>query len=74
MKKLPSWVLHQEDFVIKQDLAIEELQLKLAIAQGDQETKERIETARLTRDAARLRLDQDKTVIDYTTKGAPSGY
>jgi hypothetical protein len=58
----------------EKDLAIEELQLKLAIAQGDQEMKERIETARLTRDAARLRLDQDKTVIDYTTKGAPYGY
>jgi hypothetical protein len=56
------------------DLAIEELQLKLAIAQGDQETKERIETARLMRDAARLRHDQDKTVIDYSMKGAPSGY
>lgn len=57
----------------EKDLAIEELQLKLAIAQGDQEMKERIETARLTRDAARLRLDQDKTVID-TMKGAGSGY
>lgn len=51
-------------------LAMEELQLKLAIATGDQETKERIETARLNRDAARLAHDQDKTVIDLTMKGA----
>ena len=50
----------------KQEMEMEDLQLRLAIAQGDQETKERIETARLTRDAARLKLDQDKTVIDYS--------
>lgn len=50
----------------KQDMEMEDLQLRLAIAQGDQETKERIEVARLTRDAARLKLDQDKTVIDYS--------
>jgi hypothetical protein len=65
--------LAQQKQMDEKDLAIEELQLKLAIAQGDQEMKERIETARLTRDAARLRLDQDKTVID-TMKGAGSGY
>jgi len=47
-------------------LAMEELQLKLAIATGDNEMKERIETARLSRDAAKLRLDQDKTVLDYS--------
>lgn len=47
-------------------LAMEELQLKLAIATGDNQMKERIETARLSRDAARLRLDQDKTVYDIT--------
>ena len=50
----------------KQEMEMEDLQLRLAIAQGDQETKERIETARLTRDAARLKLDTDKTVIDYS--------
>ena len=65
--------LAQQKQMDEKDLAIEELQLKLAIAQGDQETKERIETARLTRDAARLRLDQEKTVIDLT-KGASDGY
>jgi len=58
----------------EQALAMEELQLKLAIAQGDQQMKERIETARLTRDAARLRLDQDKTVMDFSTKGNQYGY
>ncbi len=58
----------------EKDLAIEELQLKLAIAQGDQQTKERIETARLTRDAARLTLDRDKTVMDFTKEGVSSGY
>jgi len=51
-------------------LAMEELQLKLAIATNDQETKERIETARLNRDAAKLAHEQDKTVIDLTMKGA----
>ena len=52
----------------KQQMEMEDLQLRMAIAQGDQETKERIETARLTRDAARLKLDQDKTVVDFSTK------
>jgi hypothetical protein len=58
----------------EQALAMEELQLKLAIAQGDLQMKERIETARLTRDAARLRHDQDKTVMDFSTKGNQYGY
>jgi len=53
-------------------LAMEELQLKLAIATGDNEMKERIEAARLSRDAAKLRLDQDKTVLDYS--GVKYGY
>ena len=66
--------LAQQKQLDEKDLAIEELRLKLAIAEGDQETKERIETARLTRDAARLRHDQDKTVMDFTVKGAPRGY
>ena len=52
----------------KQQREMEEMQLRLAIATGDQETKERIETARLTRDAARLKLDQDKTAVDFSTK------
>ena len=38
-------------------IAMEDLQLRLAIATGDNETQERIETARLTRDAAKLTLD-----------------
>jgi hypothetical protein len=40
-----------------QQIAMEDLQLRLAIATGDNETQERIETARLTRDAAKLNLD-----------------
>jgi hypothetical protein len=40
--------------------AMEDLQLKLAIAIGDRDMKERIETARLTRDAAKLNFEQVK--------------
>ena len=58
----------------KQAMDMEELQLKYAIAAGDNELKERIEAARLTRDAARLKQDQDKTILDYSTKGASYGY
>ena len=43
-----------------QEHAMEEMQLKLAIATGDREMKERIETARLTRDAAKLNFEQVK--------------
>ena len=53
--------------------AMEEQKLRLAIALGDMETKERIETARLTRDAARLKFDQDKTAFN-PTQGGPNGY
>jgi len=55
---------------IQNDMQVqmEELQLRLAIATGDQELKERIETARLTRDAAKLQHEQDKTVADLTLK------
>jgi hypothetical protein len=56
------------------DLAIEELQLRLAIAQGDNDMKERIEAARLTRDAARLKQDGEKIVLDHTSKGGQYGY
>lgn len=53
--------------------AMEEQRLRLAIAVGDMETKERIETARLTRDAARLKFDQDKTAFN-PTEGGLNGY
>ena len=67
--------LAQQKQMDEKDLAYEDLQLKYAIATGDMETKERIETARLTRDAARLRHDQDKTVMEFSTKeGVPYGY
>lgn len=60
--------LKQQKQVDEKDLAIEELQLKLAIATGDNEMKERIETARLTRDAAKLRTDQDKALLQYSDR------
>ena len=44
-------------------LKMEELELRLAIAEGDNETRERIEAARLNRDAAKLRLEEGKTLI-----------
>ena len=59
----------------KQQNDMEEMQLRLAIAEGDRDMKERIETARLTRDAAKLKHEQDKTVIDLSTKqGEPNVY
>jgi hypothetical protein len=59
----------------EQQQAMEELQLKLAIATGDMELKERIETARLTRDAAHIVNDKDRIMIDYQSKlGGQSGY
>ena len=54
----------------QQQMEMEDLQLRLAIAKGDQETKERIETARLTRDAAKLNFEQHQAV---TTQGVPYG-
>jgi hypothetical protein len=57
----------------KQQYDMEELQLRLAIAKGDQETKERIETARLTRDAAKLKFEQDKSA-NPPNQGVPYGY
>jgi chaperonin GroES len=50
------------------EIAMEAQKYKMAIAMGDLEMKERIEAARLTRDAARLKLDRDKTDIE-TMKG-----
>ena len=44
----------------KQQREMEAMQLKLAIARGDNEMKERIEAARLTRDAAKLDFEQVK--------------
>jgi hypothetical protein len=57
----------------QQQMEMEDLQLRLAIAKGDQETKERIETARLTRDAAKLKFEQDKPV-NQPNQGVPYGY
>jgi hypothetical protein len=49
---------------------MDEMQLRLAIATNDQEMKERIETARLTRDAAKLNFEQSKA---EPTQGVPYG-
>jgi hypothetical protein len=57
----------------QQQLDMEDLKLRLAIAQGDQLTKERIESARLTRDAAKLKLEQDKSEVQ-SNQGVPYGY
>jgi hypothetical protein len=46
----------------QQQSEMEDLQMRLAIATSDQEMKERIETARLTRDAAKLNFEQTKAV------------
>jgi len=59
----------------EQQHAMEDLQLRYAIASGDMELKERIETARLTRDAAKLKQDGEKAVLDISTKqGGSYGY
>ena len=59
----------------RQQREMEEMELRLAIATGDMELKERIETARLTRDAARLVNDKERIVIDYQSKlGGSNGY
>ena len=52
----------QEEFALKQ----EDLALREAIAQGDNETRERIEAARLSRDAAKLRLEEGKAMTGGT--------
>ena len=58
------------DLQQRQQRDMEEMQLRLAIANGDNEMKERIETARLTRDAAKLNFEQSKAV---PTQGANYG-
>jgi hypothetical protein len=58
----------------KQAMDMEEMQLRLAIATGDMNMKERIESARLTRDAARLSHDREKTAFDLANQGGQYGY
>jgi hypothetical protein len=55
----------------RQQREMEAMELKLAIAQGDNEMKERIESARLTRDAAKLNFEQVKAV---QPQGGQYGY
>lgn len=54
-------------------IAIEEQEMKLAIAIGDMETKERIEAARIARDAAKLQQEQSKTALSLTNLGGNYG-
>ena len=58
------------DLQQRQQIDMEEMQLRLAIANGDRDMKERIETARLTRDAAKLNFEQNQAV---QTQGASYG-
>lgn len=58
----------------KQAMDMEEMQLRLAIATGDMNMKERIESARLTRDAARLSHDREKTAFELLNEGGQYGY
>jgi len=55
----------------RQQNDMEEMQLRLAIATGDREMKERIESARLTRDAAKLNFEQSKS--GTTNQGVQNG-
>jgi hypothetical protein len=59
------------DLQQRQQIDMEEMQLKLAIANDDRDMKERIETARLTRDAAKLNFEQTQAV---STQGVTNGY
>ena len=60
----------QDDMAMK----MEDLELRLAIAEGDQQTQKEIEAARLERDAAKLRLDEGKAALTFATKGGQYGY
>jgi hypothetical protein len=54
--------MDMKNLEISQMNDMEDMKLRLAIASNDNETKERIETARLTRDAAKLNFEQTKEV------------
>ena len=56
--------MEREKMEQEYEMKMEEQDLKIALALGDQEMEERIEAARLSRDAARLKLDQDKVAQD----------
>jgi hypothetical protein len=61
---------HQDEMAI----AAEDNKLKLAIAEGDNETKERIEAARLTRDKAKMQVEQRNTALTTMNQGNQNGY
>lgn len=56
--------MEREKMEQEYEMKMEEQDLKIALALGDQEMQERIEAARLSRDAARLKLDQEKAASD----------
>jgi hypothetical protein len=56
--------MEREKMEQEYEMKLEEQDLKIALALGDQEMQERIEAARLSRDAARLRLEQEKAEAD----------
>jgi hypothetical protein len=61
--------MEREKMEQEYEMKMEEQDLKIALALGDQEMQERIEAARLSRDAARLKLEQEK-VANEIMKGA----
>jgi len=61
---------HQDEMAI----AAEDNQLKFAIAEGDNETKERIEAARLTRDKAKMQVEQRNSALTTLNQGNQNGY
>ena len=56
--------MEREKMEQEYEMKMEEQDLKIALALGDQEMQERIEAARLSRDAARLKLEQEKAAND----------
>lgn len=56
--------MDREQMQQEYEMKMEEQDLKIELALGDQEMQERIEVARLSRDAARLQLEQEKVAND----------
>ena len=60
----------QQEMQLKMDA----LQKDLEVAQQDNATKERIEAARIARDGARLKHDQNRELLQLMNQGASDGY
>jgi hypothetical protein len=61
---------HQDEIVLAQAAD----QTKMEIAADNNETKERIEAAKLTRDAAQMQTEQQKSALTPLNQGVPNGY